>query len=312
MIEKISKLSLIGTAYNDEGNIKEFCSKADEALRKLNVPYEIIIVDDGSRDGTYEILKSIKQHMPPLQVVQLQRNYGQSAAIAAGFEQATGDIIFLFDTDLQQDPADIAVLYSKILEGYDVVSGLRSERKHNSIILFMSSIVFVVGKSILGIPLRDAMCTPNAYRRYVIRDLNLYGNMHRFLVPLLYWRGYRVIETPIPHYYRNAGSSKYSVFKYIPAFFDLVIMKFWMKYSRRPILFFGGIGALIGVTGFLIGSYFLFFRIFNPEVVADSRLHLFSAVFILAGTQFVFFGIVADLVMRLYFKDRSVYFVRNI
>jgi glycosyltransferase involved in cell wall biosynthesis len=312
MSKKISKISLVGTAYNEEGNIKEFCLRSDHILKTLGVSYEIIVVDDGSFDGTYDVLVAVKQELPNLRIIQLQRNYGQTAALAAGFEHAIGDVVFVFDTDLQQDPADISVLYKKFLEGYDVVSGRRMERKHAGVYRLIAYIGFLLRRFLLDIPIKDTACSPNAYRRTIIRDLSLYGEMHRFLVPLFYWRGFRVVEVSVPHYPRKMGASKYSVFKSVRALLDLMIVKFWMGYSFRPMHFFGGIGIMVSIAGFLIGLYVFIARTVDPNALIGSTIPIFSVLLILVGLQFLFFGVLADIVMRVYFHDRPTYYIRTI
>ena len=313
MPKDISKITLVGTAHNEEGNIKEFCLRADKSLKGLLLPYEIIIVDDGSSDGTLSVLKSVKETLrDELMIIELQRNYGQTAAIAASFERASGDVIFVFDTDLQQDPADVAALYKKITEGYDVASGKRLKRKHAFVYKLIAYVGFILRRSLLNIPIEDTACSPNAYRREILRDLNLYGEMHRFLVPILFWRGYKVAEVPVPHYPRGSGRSKYSVFKSLHAFLDLLVVKFWFGYSLRPMHLFGTVGIITGLTGVAIGIYVIIARTADPNALIGSTIPIFSVLLMLAGLQITLFGFLADIIMRIYFNDKPTYYIRNI
>ncbi len=281
-------------------------------MQELGLAYEVLIIDDGSRDGTFERLIELKQRMPELVAIRFRRNFGQTAGLACGFREATGAVVVVYDTDLQQDPRDIKILLDKIYGGYDVVSGHRVGRKHSFAIRASAWIGFVLRNTLLGVPIRDTACSPNAYRREALVNLDLYGEMHRFLVPLLYWRGFRVTEVSVPHHARGSGRSKYRFTKSFRAFLDLLVMKFWMSYSVRPMQFFGGLGFLLGAAGFLVGIYVIIQRASDPAALIGSTLPLFSVFLMLTGAQFVLFGLLADTTMRNYFKDRPSYYVERI
>lgn len=308
----INKVTIVGTAFNEEGNVAEFCRQADAAMKELGYDYEIVVVDDGSVDGTSAELERMRAEILNLKVVTLQRNFGQTAALDAGFGAATGDVILVFDADLQQDPREIArILVDKIREGFDVVSGHRVKRKHAAVYRLIAWIGYWFRRVLLSVPLRDTACSPNAYRREVLKDLNLHGEMHRFLVPIFYWRGYKVVEAEVPHRKRGSGTTKYSVFKSLRAFLDILVIKFWMGFSVQPMHLFGGTGFIIGFFGFCVGVYVVVARSLNSNALLGSTIPLFSVLLMLMGTQLVFFGVLADIMMRVYYRDHPTYYVKN-
>lgn len=308
----IKKLSLVGTAFNEEGNIAEFCRQADAALKGLGYDYEIIVVDDGSVDGTSAKLELMRAEISRLKVVTLQRNFGQTAALDAGFNASTGDVVLVFDADLQQDPREIAkILVDKVIEGFDVVSGRRVKRKHAAVYRLIAWVGYWFRRILLSVPLRDTACSPNAYRREVLQDLNLHGEMHRFLVPIFHWRGCRVVETDVPHRKRGSGETKYSVFKSFRAFLDILVIKFWMGFSVQPMHLFGGTGFVLGFSGFCVGVYVIVARALDTSALVGSTIPLFGVLLMLMGTQLIFFGVLADIMMKVYYRDHPTYYVKK-
>lgn len=306
------KLTVLGTAYNEAGNIVRFCERVREVMRDIGAPYELLIVDDGSRDGTFERLVELKPNFPELTIIRFRRNFGQTAGLAAGFHEATGDVVFVFDTDLQQDPGDIPVLLSKINEGFDVVSGQRMQRKHSLAIRLAAWLGYILRKTILGVPIRDTACSPNAYRREALQDLDLFGESHRFLVPMCYWRGFRVAEVPVSHHPRGSGRSKYTFVKSFRAFLDLLVMRFWIGYSVRPMQLFGSFGFGSLALGGVAFVWMIALKLFVGKSFISTPLPVLAVFFVIVGFQLILFGFLADIMMRSYFKDRPTYYVERV
>lgn len=300
-----TKISVIAPAHNEAGNLSEFITKTVAALKKITDDFEIIIIDDGSTDGSLEILKKLKKSIQPLKIIRLRRRCGQTAALMAGFNLAGKDIVVVLDSDLQQDPDDIQRLITPIINGKaDVVSGLRQKRKHHLFIKFIAFIERYLNRIFLGIKLRDTAVSPNAYKKTVLTDLNLYGEMHRFLVPILFWRGWRVMEVPVKHYPRKTGVSKYKATKAIGGFLDLLIVKFWQDYSSRPIRLFGSIGLWLIFIGSAIGIEEAVRKLVFQLSIYNRTLPLLAAFLAIVGIQFLILGILADVMVRIYYQNR--------
>src|ERR1041385_1569601 len=239
------EISIFLPVYNEEPNLLPLHAKLDEALKALGRSAEIVYVDDGSTDGSLTILRDIAQLDPRVRVVALRRNYGQTAAMAAGIDAAKGDVLIPMDADLQNDPADITRLLSKLDEGYDVVSGWRKNRKDKMITrkipsMIANRLISWIG----GVPLHDYGCSLKAYRRESLQDVRLYGEMHRFIPIYAAWAGARVTEIPVEHHARTMGKSKYGLSRTIKVVFDLMTIKFMASYQTKPIYIFGTFGFL--------------------------------------------------------------------
>jgi glycosyltransferase involved in cell wall biosynthesis len=307
------KITVLAPAYNEKDNLELLIKKSKTALKKLTGEFEIIIVDDGSSDGSFELLKKIKKNTPQLKVIRLRRRFGQTAALMAGFSLAKGGIVVVLDADLQHDPADIVKLIKPIEEDKaDVVSGRRQKRKDSWLVKFIANTGYFLRKKVLGIAIKDTAVSPNAYRRTCLQDLDLYGEMHRFLVPILQWRGYRVIEINVPHYRRHKGRSKYKTSKAIRGFLDLLIVKFWQDYSARPIHVFGTIGLILIAIGFPIGMEEAIRKLVFHKSIINRTLPLLASFMVMLGTQFVVFGILADILIRIYYKRTPSFQVEKI
>lgn len=307
------KISLVAPAHNETGNLPEFIKKTVAALKKITSDFEIIIIDDGSTDNSFELLKKIKQSTAELKAIRLRRRYGQTAALMAGFNQVKGEIVVVLDADLQQDPNDIKKLITPILNGKaDVVSGQRQKRQHGFSIKLIALIEKYLNRLFLGIKLSDTAVSPNAYKKETLTDLNLYGEMHRFLVPILFWRGWRVVEVPVAHYPRKSGQSKYKATKAIGGFLDLLIVKFWQDYSARPIRLFGSIGLILIALGSILGIEEAIRKLVFHLSIYNRTLPLLAAFLAIVGIQFLILGILADIMVRIYYQNKPEDIVESI
>lgn len=311
---KKSDISILAPVFNEEDNLKEFHAETVEALDGLKRTYEIIYIDDGSTDRSLEILRDIAKKDSHTRVITFTRNFGQTAAISAGIKYAGGEIIIPIDTDLQNDPRDIARLLEKMEEGYDVVSGWRRDRKDPFFSkklpsLMANRLISTIG----GLPLHDYGCSLKAYRRDVIKHVRLYGEMHRFIPLYAHWVGARTIEIPVNHRPRTAGKSKYGLTRIYKVMLDLITTKFLGSYSTKPIYFFGSIGFILDLAGLFFGFYSLYDRyILGVFVHRNPKILLAIFLFIL-GFQFIMLGLLAEMLMRTYYEsqDKNIYFIKD-
>lgn len=302
---KLPRISVVAPAHNEIANLPIFCQKTKAALEKITGGFEIIIIDDGSTDGSWKLLTNLKSKIHHLKAIKLRRQSGQTAALMAGFERAKGNIVVVFDADLQQDPQDIKKIIAPIIEGRaDVVSGRRQKRKHSLAVRLIAAIERMFNRWILGIKLYDTAVSPNAYRKETLANLNLYGEMHRFLVPILIWRGYRVVEVPVNHYPRRAGQSHYKATKALGGFLDLLIVKFWQDFSSRPIRLFGSIGLFLIFIGSALGVEEAIRKLVFNLSIYNRTLPLLAAFLAIVGIQFLILGILADIMVRIYYQNK--------
>lgn len=298
-------LSVIAPAYNEVENLVVFCQKTFPVVKKITSKFEVIIVDDGSTDNSWTLLKKLKGFYPQLKIIRLRRQSGQTACLMTGFNYARGEVIITIDADLQHNPADIAKLVAALDKNTDVVSGLRNTRGRPLINRLISWVEFRLVRLILGIKLEDSGVAPNAYKREVMANINLFGEMHRYLIPILAWRGFAVKTVPVTIRPRMAGQSKYKTSKAIKGFLDLLIVKFWQDYSTRPIHVFGTIGLLLMGLGGILGIEEAAKKlIFNISII-NSTIPLLAAFLAIVGIQFLVFGILADIMIKTYYKDKS-------
>ncbi len=280
-----------------------------------NFSYEIICVDDGSTDGSAEFLKEQAQIRTDLKAVLLRRNYGQSAAMAAGFKYAIGKVIVTLDADLQNDPADIPLLLAKLEQGYDLVSGWRHQRQDAVISRLIPSKIanWLIGK-VTEVKLHDYGCSLKAYRSEVVADMNLYGELHRFLPALAYIEGARITEIPVRHHARRFGRSKYGIWRTFRVMMDLLTIYFMKKFLTRPMHVFGLLGLGSMVTGTLIGMYLTFIKLALGEAIGNRPLLILAVLLLVTGVQLFCFGLLAELLMRTYHESqgRPIYRVREV
>ena len=308
-------LSVVVPVFNEEESVAPLLDSMQAALEALGRPYEVIFVDDGSTDGTSARLREAIRREPALRVIRLRGNFGQTAALAAGFDQARGELIVTMDGDGQNDPADIPRLLDKIKEGYDVVSGWRRDRQDA---LWSRRVPSQVANGLIswitGVRLHDYGCALKVYRREILRDVALYGEMHRFLPALCRWVGATVGELPVGHFPRRRGVSKYGLGRTVRVFLDLLTVKFLMSYWTRPIQIFGLLGLCLGGAGVLLGGILSFERIVHGSPLANRPILLLAVLLVLVGFQFISIGLLGEMLVRTYHESqrKPVYIVREI
>jgi len=300
-------LSLIVPVYNEEENLPLLYDAVVSALKPINKDWELILVDDGSRDNSLVELKKLAQKdKKHIRVVQFRRNFGQTAAIAAGLDYATGDIIVLLDADLQNDPADIPMLLAKLDEGYDLVSGWRKYRKDNAVTRNLPSHVanWLISQ-VTGVHLHDYGCTLKAYRKEALAGFRLYGEMHRFIPVFAHSIGAKIAELPVHHHARKFGKAKYGLERTLKVVLDLVTVKFLLTYSNKPIYLFGGAGIALSALGVLDLFYLFIRRTFWKIPASTSPLLLIGVMFVIMGFQSILMGLIAELLARTYHESQS-------
>lgn len=307
-------LSVVIPAYNEEENVPILYEKLKKVLDSLGEDYEIIFVDDGSTDGTYQRLKQLAEKDSRLKVIRFKRNYGQTAAMSAGFEHAKGDVIITLDADLQNDPEDIPLLLEKLEEGYHVVSGWRKDRKDPFLSRRLPSMIanWLISK-ITSVHLHDYGCTLKAYRAEVVKDLELFGDMHRFLPALTKRRGAKITEVVVRHHPRMFGRSKYGIGRTVRVLLDIMLVKFLNEYINKPLYMFGSVGFLLLGLGLFSLFYLIFLKLFLEEPIGRRPLLILSVLLILAGIQLISTGLLAELLVRIYYrtKDTKPYIIQE-
>ena len=308
------EVSVFLPVYNEEPNLLPLHAKLNDALKTLGRSAEIVYVDDGSTDDSLRILREISQLDPRVRVIALRRNYGQTAAMAAGIDAATGEVLIPMDADLQNDPADIIRLLEKLDEGYDVVSGWRKNRKDKMITrkipsMIANRLISWIG----GVPLHDYGCSLKAYRRESLQDVRLYGEMHRFIPIYAAWAGARVTEIPVEHHARTMGKSKYGLSRTLKVVFDLMTIKFMASYQTKPIYVFGSFGMLAFAISIVGGLYAVFLKIFHKADFVQTPLPILTIVMFAVGVQFLLMGLLAEMLVRTYHESQAkrIYAVRE-
>ncbi len=299
-------ISIVIPAYNEEENIPVLYERLKKVLDSLEDDYEIIFVDDGSEDGTPEVLREIAEKDKKVKVIRFRRNYGQTAAMYAGFEHAKGDVIITMDADLQNDPEDIPKLLEKMEEGYDIVSGWRKDRKDPFLSRKLPSKIanWIISK-VTGVELHDYGCTLKAYRAEIAKRYRLYGDMHRFLPALAKRFGARITEIPVRHHPRLYGRSKYGIGRTVRVILDIFLVKFLNEYITKPLYIFGGAGFFLFLAGSLIELYLTFLKLFTGADIGDRPLLILGVLLILAGIQLISTGVIAELIIRTYYESRG-------
>ena len=314
--DQSSVLSVVLPAYNEAENVRRLADElhdvlSSEALAEYR-PTEIIFVDDGSTDGTRDVLETLAAEYEPVKTVFLNRNFGQSAAISAGVDYAGGEVIVTMDADGQNDPADIPRLLEKFAEGYDCVSGWRRTRKDPLAKRVPSAIQTYLAK-LTGPDINDFGCTLKIYDADAIRDIDIYGEAHRYIPAKLYKRGYRIGELEVNHRAREYGSTKYGSKRLVKGFLDLLFNLFWNRFSTRPLHLFGGLGLLFSGVGGLIGLHAVAVRMFFGVSLSPRTPRLLLVVLsITFGVQLIVFGFLGEMIVRTHYRDKRPYRVRSI
>ncbi len=314
-IQNAPRISVVLPVYNEVESLPHLLNAIAQVLQTHQLSYEIIAVDDGSSDGSTQLLKELVLTRTDLKAVLLRRNYGQTAAMAAGFNHCQGEAIVTLDSDLQNDPADIPKLIAKLDEGYDLVSGWRKNRQDAKLSRLLPSMLanLLIGQ-VTGVKLHDYGCSLKAYRSELVADLNLYGELHRFLPALAFIEGARITELPVNHKARQFGQSKYGLDRTFRVVMDLLTIAFIKKFLTRPMHVFGGVGLLSMILGFSLALYLSFLKLVLGMSIGDRPLLILAVVLLLVGVQMFCFGLLAELEMRTYHESqgRPIYRVREV
>lgn len=309
------KISIVIPLLNEEENIRILYGELMDLTTRISHDYELIFIDDGSTDSSLSILQEFQRENEKVLAITLRKNFGQTAAMSAGFDLASGDVIVAMDADLQNDPADIPLLLEKIEEGYDVVTGWRHDRKDPFISRKLPS---TIANKIISwatkVKLHDYGCTLKAFRREVVKSIQLYGEMHRFIPAIASGMGISITEVKVNHRPRRFGSSKYGISRTIRVVLDLVTVKFLLSYSTRPIHVFGSMGLLSGGAGFLIAAIMTYQRQFHGVAMSDRPLIFLAILLMFVGVQFITMGLIAEMLSRTYHESQSkpTYYIRDI
>jgi glycosyltransferase involved in cell wall biosynthesis len=307
-------ITIIVPILNEEKNIRELHKELTQVMRELGSPYELIFIDDGSTDHSFELLKDLANTDSSMRVIKFRRCFGQTAALVAGIDHARGDTIITMDGDLQNDPKDIPVLLAKLAEGFDIVSGWRVRRRDPFLSRRLpSTIANRIISKLTGVFLHDYGCTLKAYRASVLRSINLYGEMHRFIPALASWLGIEVAEVQVNHRPRIHGKSKYDISRAFRVVLDLINVKFLLTYSTRPIQVFGFFGA-VSIIASAVGITVVAILRLNGVDITGNPLFLISIMLFLMGMQFITMGLLGEISIRTYHEaqDRRIYVIREI
>jgi len=304
--------SVVVPARDEEQSIEPLYQALKPVMEKLNGNWEIIFIDDGSSDQTLPKMKSLRAVDPRVKIIQFRRNFGQTAAWSAGFDHARGEYVIVMDADLQNDPADIPAMIAKMrTENLDVISGWRRERKDNGGMVALSKLGNWVHRWVTGEKIHDHGCSLKVYRREALQGLELYGEMHRYITALLSWKGFQVGEMVVQHHPRRHGQTKYSIKKKLKGFLDLIVVKFWVQYSARPMHFFGAIGMFFILLGLILGGTLSVIWLMRITGFANSSLPLVAVVLVLLGFQFLLSGVLADVVAKTYYLEKKPYSIKS-
>jgi len=302
----ISALSVVMPVFNEAESLPRLLEKLTFVLAGLSHPFEIILVNDGSTDHSLSVMRSLGATHPEVKIVDFRRNYGQTAALMAGIDYATNDVVVMIDADLQNDPADIPRLIAKLDEGYDVVSGRRKNRKDAPIVRnWVSRVANRLISRVSGVKLNDYGCTLKAYRRSVVSDIRLYGEMHRFIPIYAQWQGARIAELDVEHHAREFGSSKYGLERILKVVLDLLVVVFLRRYFAKPIYLFGGFGIVSIVLSFAAIILAIGLRIFQHTSLIQTPLPLLSTLLFLMGVMSILLGLVAEMMVRTYYESQA-------
>jgi glycosyltransferase involved in cell wall biosynthesis len=308
------ELSIVIPLYNEAENVEPLYAELSTTLDAIRRPYEVIVVDDGSRDDSFARLKIIHERDPRWKVIRFRRNFGQTAGFSAGFDAAQGEIVLTLDADLQNDPRDIPKLLAKMNEGYDIVSGWRMERKEPFLSRRVPSMManrMISGAT--GVVLHDYGCSLKAYRSEVVKNVRLYGELHRFIPAVASWMGVTVVEVPVNDRERQFGSSKYGINRTFKVLLDLITVRFMLGYANQPLRIFGAVGLAMAAVGVLLGIYLTVVKLAFGQSIGNRPLLLLAVLLAILGVQMVSMGLLAEMVMRTYHEvqGKPIYVVRE-
>ena len=313
--------SVVVPAHNEEDNIQPLYEAVKSVMTdlSLNEPgepkaeWELIVIDDGSTDNTLAKLQAIARDDSRLKIIQFRRQFGQTAGWSAGFDHAQGELVIVLDADLQNDPKDIPAMIKKLEEeNLDVLSGWRKNRKDKPHMMFLSRIGNKIHHWVTGEKIHDHGCSLKIYRREALQDLELYGEMHRYITALVSWKGFKVGEMVVSHHPRTRGVTKYNIRKKLKGFLDLIVVKFWIQYAARPMHFFGAIGGLFILVGFLLGGTLGTLWLFRLISLAGRSTPLLAVLLVLLGFQFLLTGVLADVVAKTYYAQKKAYSIKSV
>ena len=295
--------------YNEEGNIRPLYSELREVLSGLGEDYEIIFVDDGSTDAGFSMIRGLHEKDARVKAIKFRRNFGKSAALSAGFERAVGDIVFTMDGDLQDDPKEIPRFLEEMGKGYDLVVGWKFRRRDPQTKKLPSKIFNRLTSSLTGVGIHDMNCCFKAYKKDVVKNLSLYGELHRYIPALAYWRGYKVSEIKVNHRPRTHGKSKYGPMRLLKGFLDLLTVKFLISYSTRPLHLFGILGLMSTAAGLLIGLYLLYLKYVLNELIGERPILFAAILLIIVGIQFVSMGLLGEMITSTHQTHSASYMI---
>ncbi|OQX71872.1 MAG: glycosyltransferase [Candidatus Cloacimonas sp. 4484_275] len=290
------KLSFVIPVLNEEESLEQLTAEISENTK--NHDYEIIFIDDGSTDKSYEIMKKLAKSNPSIKIIKFRKNFGKSAALQVGFQHASGDVVFTMDADLQDNPKEIPRFLEKLEEGYDLVTGWKKKRKDPLSKTFPSKLFNKVTSSAFKLKLHDYNCGFKAYKKNVIKEIDIYGEMHRYIPALAHAKGFKVAEIPVEHRKRQFGKSKFGAERYLRGFLDLLTVKLVTSYIRSPLYLFGSIGFILSATGFIIGLYLTILK-YGYGVPLSNRPLLFASILLMmVGLQFFSVGLLGELIVN--------------
>ena len=301
-------ISIIVPVYNEEKNVSILYENLMDVIER---EYEIIFVDDGSTDNTFNELQKLHEKNKKVKIIKFRKNFGQSAALKAGFDYSKGDIIITMDADLQNDPHDIPKLLEKIKD-YDCISGWRHDRKDSVFKKIPSKISNWLHRKLTGVDIHDSGCTLKAYKKEAIKNLELYGETHRYIPAMLSWQGYKIGEVKVTHHKRKYGKTKYNYTRLPKGFLDLLFISFWKKYQSRPLHLMGGFGIVSFMAGFIISLYLTIQRLFFGVGLSNRPLLLLGVLLMIIGVQFIVFGFLAEISIRTYFTNKKTYTIEKV
>ncbi|MDP8214032.1 MAG: glycosyltransferase family 2 protein [Candidatus Euphemobacter frigidus] len=304
-------LSVLIPLLNEKENLHPLFEKLERELKGLNLTWEVIFVDDGSTDDSLQVLKEIASLSAPIKIIRLRRNFGKSAALAAGFDLVRGEKVITMDADLQDDPEEIPVLLKKLDEGFDLISGWRMNRRDRRVKRYTSRIFNRVASMLTGIKIHDFNCGLKAFRREVVKDIIVYGELHRYIPVIAYWKGYKVGEVKVKHHPRAYGKSKFGVYRFFAGFMDMLTVMFMTKYSKKPLHLFGGVGLLLFLVGFIINAYLVVQNLIGRDFLRVRPLMFLGVLLMLVGFQLISTGLLGEMMTMSLHKRKEEYIIRE-